>query len=530
VTSNQGPIKIHVTGKSAYPGDPANSYVLTTAPKPNILQRAIGAIGAVFANLLPDRGGAATVTDDSLVIKTSPTIWEYEMFRLEWDRRTVLREIEQLLKEDTRVKRANRTFAATAVRKGLTVSVTSPVSEQIAADAQTVIDTLIRDCQVNAKLASWGRILLKEGDLFLNPVIDVQTRRIKNIKRLPAISMQRNEDMMGSFQDLDAAFQQIDPITNDILQRFPLWAVNHIRWDHEEGERYGNSQYLQMRGFWKKLNMTEEDLVVRRRTRAPQRRMHSVGTKDNPQSWDEVDKYRARNKLDPRRNQVATDYYGNGLTEVKTLEGDAHLDEIKDVEHLQEVYMIGTGVPLHMIGFGKIGAGADMIEAQEKQFREDTQELRDLIEFGDSSPYSGLRFIFDFALALQGIDPAAVDYNIAWYAADTETSDDRVKRVVTLRSAQPGPLLSRRRALQFIARDVNLENAEAIEAELEEIDRELDEDRRQQETLANELNPEKPGLRPLSTRTVQKALADAGEAASRKKKAHLRCVAGGHEV
>jgi SPP1 gp7 family putative phage head morphogenesis protein len=518
VTQNiqpNGPIKIHVTGKSAYPGDYPNSYVLTTEPKTNLLQKVVGSIGSVFMALLPDRGAKATTTDTSLVVKTSPTIWEYEQFRLEWDRRTVLRDIDMILNEDPRIKRANRVFAATAIRKGITVTVSSTVSDELAEKAQDVINQVVRDAQINAKLASWARILLQEGDLFLNPVIDVETKRIKTIKRLPAISMQRNDDMMGSFQDLDAAFRQIDPISLAIIDNFPLWAVNHIRYDHQEGDRYGNSQYLQIRGYWKKLKMTEEDLVIRRRTRAIPRRLHTVGNKDNPGGWADVQNYKAANHLDAKTSQITTDYYGNGLTDIKNLDGDAHLDHIKDIEHLQEIYMIGTGVPLHMIGFGR-NVNRDIVEDQIKQFKLDTQELRDLLEYGDSSPYSGLRFIFDFALALQGIDPGAVDYNIGWYADDNETASDRVSRVIALRAAQPKPLISQQSAVQIIARDINLDNADAINAEIDAIEAELGEDRADQAALEEEVNAENPSTAPLSRAAVSRALRDAVE--SRKKK------------
>jgi hypothetical protein len=296
-------------------------------------------IANTFMSILPDAAGKNQgSTDEALVIKTSPTIWEYEMFRLEWDRRTVLREIELMLKADTRIKRANKVFANTAVRKGITVTVTSDVSEQIAEKAQDVINDLMRECQINSKINSWARILLKDGDLFLNPIIDLRSRKIVNIKRLPALTMQRNDDMTGNFEDTNKAFQQIDPISLEVLMEFPLWAINHIRWNHEEGERYGESQYLQCRGYWKKLNMTEEDLVVRRRTRAVPRRLHSIGTKDNPGDWSEVENYKKQNGLDnPKKAQVTTDYYGNGLTDVKDLNADAQLDHIADVQHLQEV-------------------------------------------------------------------------------------------------------------------------------------------------------------------------------------------------
>lgn len=428
-------------------------------------------------NFLPDQGGKSQgVTDDALTIKTSPTIWPYEVFRLEWDRRSILREMEIMLKSDTRIKRANHVFASTAVRKGITVTVTSQAGEKIASEAQDVINNLMRDCQINSKLNSWARVLLKDGDLFLNPIIDLESKTIKNIKRLPAITMQRLEDMTGNFEDNKKAFKQIDPISLQTLSELPLWAVNHIRWDHEEGELYGNSQYLACRGYWRKLNMTEEDLVVRRRTRAPLRRFHSIGNKENPSDWTEVEKYKEENKLGGKAAQITTDYFGNGLVDVKNLEGDGKLDEIEDVEHLQEVYIIGTGVPLHIMGFGK-SVNRDIVDSQMDQFRDDTQELRSLLEYGDASPYSGIRFIFNFALALAGLNPLLVDYSIRWFENEDQNSQKRVKFVTDLRSSTnlAEPLISKRLALEIVSRDLGLENARAIDAELERNQKEIEE-------------------------------------------------------
>ncbi len=474
----------------------------------------IRGITEIFTSKLPNLGGVSRDEDQALITKTSPTIWEYEMFRLEWDRRTILREIELMLRSDTRIKRANHVFASTAVRRGVTITTTSETSEALAEKAQEVVNQVVRDCQLNAKLISWARILLKEGDLFLNPVVDLKTKKLVNIKRLPGLTMQRNDDMTGNFPDTSKAFRQIDPISLQILAEFPLWAVNHIRWDHEEGDRYGNSQYLACRAYWKKLNMTEEDLVVRRRTRAPLRRLHSVGNKDNPADWKEIEKYKQINKLDPKKAQVTTDYYGNGLVDVKTLEGDSKVDQIKDVTHLQEVYMLGTGVPLHILGFGQ-NVNRDIVDAQMSQFEEDVQELRGLLENGDSSPYSGLRFIFDFALALAGIDATLVEYNVRWFENDNETANDRVDRVIKLRSAQPDPLITRKTALTIISKDVGLEGEDAIESELDAVKEEVAEDRKEQEALKAALNPENPSTAPISRATVSasgKPTTDATEA------------------
>lgn len=493
------PITVRATGETAFPG----SVIVTNEPRPSFIRRAYEAITGIFKPHLPDQGGESRDTNSSIVAKTSPALYPYEIFRQEWERRAELRDLDNMLREDPRLARANRLLATTAVRNGITVTVMS-ADPRLMKRAQDVVNQVMRDCQINAKLAPWARVLLKAGDLFLNPVVELESQQVRQIKSLPAITMQRCEDIFGTFQDLNAAFAQVDPITLDILSKLPLFACNHIRWQHEESELYGVSQYRQLRPLWKKLKMTEEDLVVRRRTRAVQRRFHSVGNKENPGGWDEVAKYRAENQLDPNKAQITTDYFGNGLTDVKNLEGDAYLDHIKDIEHLQEVYMIGTGVPLHILGFGR-NVNRDIVDNQERAFKESAQEIRELLEFGDSSYYSGLRQIFELALALQEINPRDVTLNFAWYASDNETAKDRITRAIVLRSAQPTPLISHIGALRMIARDINLENPDAINAEMEAIKAE------------GAQNPSKPNTRPLSYATIQSALRDS--AGARKKKA-----------
>lgn len=458
-----------------------------------------------FINWLPEGANRASTTDRGNVSKTSPTLFDYDVFRINWEKVYLLQDIDQMIRSDTRLKRANHVFARTTIRRGLSVKASCSSSQALEDKSQEIIDNFSDRIQLNSKLLPWARSLLKDGELFLNPVIDLTNNRIQDVKNLPAITMQRNENIEGRFEDIKDAFRQIDPVSRQILTNFPLYSINHIRHDHEAGQLYGNSKYLTCLPFWRKLNMTEEDLVVRRRTRAVPRRLHSVGTKDNPGNWDEVKKYKAENKLEnPKIAAVTTDYFGNGLTSITDLNGDADMDKIKDIEHLQEVYMIGTGVPLHILGFGQ-NVNRDIVEDQKSQFEEDTQELRDLLEYGDDAPFSGLRALYELELNLNGIDPSLIDLNFMWAENADDTVDRKVDRVLKLRSAQPDPLISRRFGLEYVARDIGLENQDAIEAELEALKEEMDEEKQEQQTAMATINPVMPAKGPISHSTVSPA-------------------------
>jgi SPP1 gp7 family putative phage head morphogenesis protein len=451
-----------------------------------------------FLNWLPEGANKTTEHDKGNVSKTSPTLFDYDVFRINWEKIATLQEIDVMIKSDPRLKRANHVFASTAIQRGLNVKIipSESVDEKIAEQAQFIITELLQKTQINSKLTPWARSLTKDGELFLNCIVDPVAKKVLDIKNLPALTMQRNENIQGRFDDLADAFRQIDPVSREILNRFPLFAINHIRYDHETGQLYGNSKYLSCRSIFRKLTMTEEDLVVRRRTRAVPRRLHSVGSKDNPGSWDDVKTYKEENNLNnPKLAAITSDYFGNGLTSITDLNGDAQLDHIKDIEHLQELLMIGTGVPLHLLGFGR-NVNRDIVEDQKAQFEQDTQELRDLLEYGDDSAFSGLRSIFDLALTLQGINPDLVQYNFLWSSTSNEDVDKKIDRVIKLRSSQPNPIISREFGLNYIGRDMGIENEPAIIAELEKVVAEEDEERKEQETNRNAVNPENPSTAP----------------------------------
>ncbi|WP_088187550.1 minor capsid protein [Desulfosporosinus sp. FKA] len=467
----------------------------------------------MFVNILPENATRTAKDDPGLTIKTSPLLWPYEIFVLEWERRTLLRDLELLVKRDSRLDRANYVMANAATRGGITVTVGGSRTTKIQKKAQEIIDKLMKDTKLNAHLPAWARTVLRDGDIFLNVIPamnpDGMSAHITRIKNLPAISMERLDDMTDSFPDLKRAFLQIDPITRQEIQAFPLWSVNHIRWKYEPGERYGRSQYYSGRPMWKKLQMTEEDMVVRRRTRAVQRRVHVVGDKDNPGTDTELKKYIKDNRLDdPKNSRITADYFINGLGDVRNLEGDAHLDHIKDVEYLLENAMIGTGVPLHILGFGR-NVNRDVVEDQKRTYKEDVKGIQDLLENGDPGTFSGIRAIFNMALALGGINPEEVSINIGWAQLDELTFGEATDTVLKLRAAQPKPQITAKRGLTILAPFLDFDNEQAIDDELKAIDEEIASDKAAQAVEANAVNPEKPSPVAISKSTV----ASAGRAA-----------------
>ncbi len=438
-------------------------------------------------------------TDTGLQIHTSPQLWPYEMFALEYERRAVIADIHRILQQDPRTYRALHTMASGAVRRGITLQVTpkAGTADKVADQAQQVLDQLLVDTRLNAKIGSFSRMLLAEGDLFQELVVDdlADFPRIVGLKRIPAITMHRNDDMLGNFPDPQAAFTQIDPISLVPLTDMALWQCNHVRWNHEDGERYGQSQLLQVRGYAKKLAMADDDLVVRRRTRATQRRLHTVGTPDKPAPWSDVEEYKAHNSLTkPGVAAVTTDIFSNGLATVETLDGDANLGDIQDIQHLEDALFLGTGVPPGLLGMA-YRVSHDVLDRQQQELLKQQETICDVLERGDGGAFSGLQSIFAFALSLAGINPDSVVVQVNWVEKSQETAADRLQRVITARAAQPVPIISQKTALAVVAADFGIDN---VDAELEELDEEQAKEKREQTTEQSDLNPVKPSPAPLA--------------------------------
>jgi len=453
-----------------------------------LIQRILSWFQRAFASETEDPRRQAT--DTGLQIHTSPELWPYEMYVLEYDRRIIISDIHRILQADPRTWRALNKMAAGAVRGGITIKVMPQpgTPDSVAVKAQDVLDQLRKDTRIDAKLPSWSRMLLAEGDLFLEVVAvqDGQLFRIVNLKRIPAITMHRNDDMQGNFPDIQAAFTQIDPISLGPLSDFKLWQVNHIRWNHEDGERYGQSQLLQIRGYAKKLAMADDDLVVRRRTRAALRRLHVIGTPENPGDEAEIAKYKARNSSAKYgAASVVTDYYSNGTTSIVNLDGDASLGDIADVEYLNDLLFLGAGVPQGLLG-AAYKVSHDVLDRQQSELFMDQETVTDVLENGDGGAFSGLRSIMEFALSLAGINPDSVSISLTWAEKSQETKQARLSRVIDARSSQPDPLISRKTALAVIAEDFGIDD---LDAELKQLADELAEERQAQQAAQTAVNP-----------------------------------------
>ncbi|MDC0763505.1 portal protein [Brevibacillus sp. AG] len=432
-----------------------------------------------------DRPDATPMTHSTSA--TNETDYLYKTLQVEGSRRAVLRDVEQMLHDDPLIDETNARIARKAVRGGILVTVTGSGNHSknravktgdkagrgahLANRAQDVIDSFIKRTKIEATAVEWISRLIADGDLFLNVVVKQGPQPfVEAIRRVPPAIMKRNEDQFGQFVDLSRAFSEIDPshglyflttVPETAVRHFPLWAINHIRWKYRGG-LYGTSQYMSIRKLSNQNRTADDDMVIRRKTRAPLRRVHSIGTKDNPGDETTIKQYKAehRDTIENGRYKPTTDYYHNGIGDVKNLEGDGNLDKIGDVEYLFNKENAGTLIPKGLIGFSE-NINRDVLDDQKDEYYDTIEDIRSLLEYGDGGPFSGLRSIIDFELLLHGIDVEAtgLSYDISFNPLRTEKPQEVLNRTV---NAYESKLIDLRTAVNNVAHIFQVEDAEQL--------------------------------------------------------------------
>ena len=371
-----------------------------------------------------------------------------------------------MLARNPLIAQATQMFVDTAVSKGFAVRVDRTSSRGATAGvqntAQREIDRINRVCNIAEKIPSWGKMLLTEGDLFIQLV--EYNGELIDAEAMPSVGMERMTNERDKFPDPLKAFRQIDVATNEVLAEFALWQIVHARWTYRDGERYGSSQYLQMRQMSETFMAMMDDLAIRRHTRGPSRRFHRVGTTDKPGLIADIKNYQRMNNIGDLeaegKYKVTTDYFATGNVEIKDLAGDANLDQIKDIEFLLNIIMPRTATPKGLIGFGE-SVSRDILDEQREIFFTNQDLLIDSIN-------NLLRRIYALGLLLRSVNPEAISYSIQFEERMSESAKlAKVQNYLELYAASP-PLITPGQLIQRIAPYINVTDTRAFLDELDQ--------------------------------------------------------------
>lgn len=350
--------------------------------------------------------------------------WYEEAVKMEQTRRAKYRDFDLMDAEDPVLNSALDVYADNATKGD---SGDDKVVE-IVSDDELIVEILgdVRDrLALDTETWSIARALAKYGDNFEEVVVheDLEVHRLKN---LDASEMNVKTDKYGRY-DPEFPFEQIRPDTGAVVARLREWQVLHFRLKRNRKSKYGvdGAILAPVRKVFKQLSMMEDALVIARLTRAPQRYGFLVdvdGIEPGEPTIEYLNKVKdmmkkrrtidpATGKMDLKFNPLSMEedlFVGvrsNGKSDVKVLQGQANLGQLGDIEFFQNKLFAGIKVPKAYLGFERdVNAKATLTE-QDVQFARSVRRIQLAI-------IEQYRKLFDFVLAVRGVDPTAVEYTI----------------------------------------------------------------------------------------------------------------------
>lgn len=366
--------------------------------------------------------GPTGMTDSERGIRATPENQLKYLYRVMWvdpDTRQAIIDIREMDRLDPRVKHIHSRVARDVVRGGL-------VMQQAEEDEElsTLWEEFSARLQLDRpeKLKSDARGLLMEGNLFGQVVLD-KDLNVAAMVRMPAETILPNVDQSGRFKDVTKAYIQFEVTTGLQLANFALWQMTLARLDPDNYDDMGalGRPFLDAsRTAWRKLTMTEEDLVIRRRVRAPLRLAHVLegGSKE------ELTTYRAEVEKD--QHEITTDYYLNKKGAVTAIQGDSNLDHIKDVVHLLDCFFTGSPLPKALMGYTD-GLARDIMADLKGDYFDEIDDLQDTLAFVYEQA-------FRLQLLLKGLNPDDYDFCVRFGERRTETPNQTADRALKLQA------------------------------------------------------------------------------------------------
>ena len=320
--------------------------------------------------------------------------------------------IREMDRVDPRVKRIHRKMARDATKNGIRLQWEGKESERV---TRLFNEFKLRLGLNNPqKLHSDARGAAMEGSLAMQWVVN-DKRNVVSGLRMPAETILPDTLPTGQLKSIASAYKQLDPVGGyQIIANFAFWQLSMVRIDPDNYDDFGcpGRPYLDAtRKTWKQLQMTEDDLVIRRRTRAPQRFSHVL----DGATAEELAKYKST--IESNKGLMTTDFYANHKGGVTGVNGDANLDQINDVVHLLDTFFSGAPAPKGLFGYSE-GLSRDILEDLKKDYFEEIEGLQDTIS---QVYFEGFRL----QLLLAGINPDSYNFNVQFTERKTETRNQK---------------------------------------------------------------------------------------------------------
>lgn len=387
-------------------------------------QRLLGPLPVAQVQRVNSRQGQVVASTET-GLRTTPENQLRHLYRLMWvdpDLRARIIDVRNIDQSDPRVKKIHSRTASMVIKGGLRL--VNPGGNKT---LMRTWDRLHRRLNLDkrAKLHSDARGTMMEGNLALQLVLD-ESRRLAAIVRMPAETIRPVVDEGGRFTDFQRAYEQYDLLSGKVRTAWPLWRFYLGRLTPDNYDDLGSMgrPYLDAtRTIWRKLAMTEEDLVLRRRMRAPQRVSHQL------ENVSDEDFRTYKQEVEAGQGDgVRTDYFIRGKGKVEAVQGDNTLDQIADVAHLLDTFFAGSPAPRGLFGYAG-DLNRDVLEDLKRDFYEEVDALQDEIA-------GAYQYALELDLLLSGANPENFDFSVQFAERSTETLNQRADRALKYQALQ----------------------------------------------------------------------------------------------
>lgn len=416
----------------------------------------------------------------------SPATYFMGLLQQRYDRQLAIPDMRQLILDDPRAYKSTKMWAHEACRSGASIFVTHQEKNDIDAQlAEAVADRLMRVILTPKKLESWAWMLIVEGDLFVQPIIDPSTNTIVSGRRLPAVGMERNTDDSDDFVDVTKAFSQVDVVTQREVATFPEMSICHVRHNYIDGDRYGMSELASARRMSHVMAVMEEAQVVRRLSNSNRIMIWNIGTEQYPGTDHDVASFKSQNGFIEGQAQTfdpieqSKNFFSNGMVSGQSVPSDQNIDRIDDINYYNQVFMTSLPTPGILYGMGSGDVSGEVLEQVRSEWLKSTVELNEEMN-------EVIRFFFELELLLRGINPAHISYSINWSKSTTQSTREIVDYVCDLHT---NGFLSQRTGVALVKEFTNVQD---IDAEIDEINEERMRIKQEDAQIESDSEPDGP--------------------------------------
>ena len=368
-----------------------------------------------------DRSG---VEDGALPIGYNSTVVKaYEdRVRLMRTRRGMYREYDEMDDESPEFSSALDIFADNATRGD------SDGSESITikSDNPRVAEVLNELCdRLNLDSIIWtlARDIAKYGERAEEIIIN-DKYEIVRLKPLPTLQIIPQVDEYGRKKYPWAYIQVAEDDPEKVEARFYDWQVIYFANKKSRSDLIGRGVGHSARRPFKQLRMMEDAVVIARLTRAHNRIAYMVDTgKLTPEEaqahLERVKRQlRKRRTVNPHTGKMDLDWNPLSIEEdifvavnkdskadVKVLQGDLTLGNLRDLEYFQQKIFTALKVPKTYLQHEKDTRNRNVVSYQDMQFARSVRRIQNVIQ-------QGFRKLFDLQLILKGFDLSKVSYTV----------------------------------------------------------------------------------------------------------------------